>query len=68
MDTDGLGLLELDKTVWEIRKFCRVVRTTTPQAEQINGRLEQIAAKPSRARDDLIWKNIYFGRFLKTSF
>ncbi len=68
VNTDGLGLLELDLTVYHLRKYCRAVRPDagTP-APSIDGRLEEILSKPSRARDDLVWKNLFFGRRKKKS-
>lgn len=56
--------MELDEAVWELRKYCRAVRPAggTP-AGPIDGRLEEILGKPSRAREALVWKNRYFGRY-----
>jgi len=68
INTDGLGLLELDKAVWELRKCCQAVRADDTAKAPINGRLEEILSKPSRARENLIWKNLYFGRYKKIKF
>ena len=62
INTEGLGLLELDNAVWELRKYCRAVRAEGDATTPINGRLEDILSRASRARGELIWKNLYFGR------
>jgi HEPN domain-containing protein len=66
--TDRLGLLELDNAVWQLRKYCRAVSIKSDAKGPINGRLEDVLSRASRARDDLIWKNLYFGRYKKISF
>jgi HEPN domain-containing protein len=66
--TDGLGLLELDNTIWHLRKYCRAVRVESDPNRPINGRLEDVLSGASRARDDLIWKNLCFGRNRKIKF
>lgn len=68
INTDGLGLLELDKAVWHLRKYCRSVLAGTATENAINGRLEEIRSTHSRARQDLMWKNLYFGRYKKIKF
>ena len=37
INTEGLGLLELDNAVWELRKYCRAVRVGEDAMTQING-------------------------------
>lgn len=66
--TDELGLLELDDAVWQLRKYCRAVRVECDTKTPINGRLEDVLSETSRARDDLIWKNLCFGRYKKIKF
>lgn len=61
INTDGLGLLELDKAVWHLRKYCRPVGADAKAS--ISGRLEQILEDRSEARNALMWKNLYFGRY-----
>jgi len=68
INTDGLGLLELDEAVWQLRKYCRAVRAGVTAKGPIDGRLEEILSKPSPARANLIWKNLYFGRYKKIRF
>ncbi len=68
INTDQLGLLELDKTVWHLRKYCRPVRAGATARAPISGRLEEIRSKPSRAQQDAVWKNLYFGRYKKIKF
>ena len=68
LNTEGLGLLELDEAVYHLRKYCRAVRPGEGSLQPpIDGRLEEILSKPSRARDDLVWKNLFFGRRKKKS-
>jgi HEPN domain-containing protein len=66
INTEGLGILELDEAVHHLRKYCRAVRKNirTPQTS-IDGRLEEVLRNESRGRDDLVWKNLYFGRRMK---
>ena len=66
INTDGLGLLELDKAVWHLRKYCRPVPADAKAP--IRGRLEQILDNPSVTRSALVWKNLYFGRYKKIKF
>jgi HEPN domain-containing protein len=66
INTDGLGLLELDKAVWHLRRYCRPVRADAKVP--ISGRLEQILDSPSDARRALVWKNLYFGRYKEIKF
>jgi hypothetical protein len=64
INTDGLGLLELDEAVWQVRKYCRAVTDKSA----IDGALEEVLGNPSPARDNLIWKNLYFGRYTRIKF
>jgi len=57
----------LDKTVWQIRKHCRAHSPKRNNGE-LHGRLEEILSSDSRTRDDLVWKNVWFGRYKKTKF
>lgn len=68
INTDGLVLLELDEAVWELRRYCRPVRADVTAKAPIEGRLEEILSKPSTARENLIWKNLYYGRYKKITF
>ena len=68
INTEGVDLPELDRAVWELRKYCRAVRADEGAKAPINGRLEEVLSQHSRARNDLIWKNLYFGRFKKIKF
>jgi hypothetical protein len=51
-----------------LRKYCRSVLADTATENAINGRLEEIRSTHSRARQDLMWKNLYFGRYKKIKF
>ena len=66
INTDGLGLLELDKAVWHLRKYCRPVGANAKAP--VSGRLEQILDNPSGARSALVWKNLCFGRYKQIKF
>ncbi len=66
INTDGLGLLELDKAVWHLRKYCRPVPTDVKAP--ISDRLEENLDNPSEARNALVWKNLCFGRYKKIKF
>ena len=67
VNTEWIGLPILDKTVWQIRKHCHADLPKRNNGE-LDGRLEEILSSDSRTRDDLVWKNIWFGRYKKTKF
>jgi hypothetical protein len=60
INTQGLGLLELDEAVSYLRRHCRPLSGRTEAS--IDGRLEEILASKSRAREELIWKNRFLPR------
>jgi hypothetical protein len=66
LSTEGAGLIELDETIHHLRPFCR---STVQHRRPIDGFLEEVlrSALNNRARVDLIWKNLYFGKRHKRS-
>jgi hypothetical protein len=69
----GSDIIKLDRTVWELRRFCTLEEGPrqillrdgfpAPKIRLAGGHLESIADEPKHpAREPLLWQNAFFGR------